>query len=78
MHSAHRRSLCDELCQLYDVIYKTYILHYIVGKVRHKTNACDSIWNRCESVLDQEGKRYIHLANVETRLTVGKRLFQNN
>ena len=40
---AHRRSFCDELCQLYDVIYKTsYILHHIhvVGKVRHKTNAC--------------------------------------
>ena len=36
----HRRSFWDELCQLYDVIYKTYILHHIVGKVRHKTNAC--------------------------------------
>ena len=35
----HRRSFCDELCQLlvYDVIYT---LHHIVGRVRHKTNAC--------------------------------------
>ena len=37
-----------------------------------------SIRNRCELVQDQEGKGYIHLANVETHLPVGKRLFQNN
>ena len=28
----------------FDVLYKTsYILHHIVGKVRHKTNACDPV-----------------------------------